>query len=57
MTMLLGYAHMVDFFTAFDWWRAVTAQRSRARRRLLPGRNRQALRVYLPRPASVTLDA
>ncbi|MHC1769742.1 MAG: DUF4038 domain-containing protein [Verrucomicrobiia bacterium] len=20
MTMLLGYGHMVDFFTAFDWW-------------------------------------
>lgn len=22
MTMLEGYAHMVDFFTGFDWWRA-----------------------------------
>jgi hypothetical protein len=21
MTMLEGYAHMVDFFTSFDWWR------------------------------------
>ena len=21
MTMLQGYAHMVDFFTSFDWWR------------------------------------
>jgi hypothetical protein len=20
MTMLLGYGHIVDFFTAFDWW-------------------------------------
>ena len=20
MTMLQGYAHMVDFFTSFDWW-------------------------------------
>lgn len=20
MTMLIGYGHMVDFFTAFDWW-------------------------------------
>ena len=20
MTMLVGYAHMVDFFTSFDWW-------------------------------------
>jgi hypothetical protein len=22
MTMLQGYAHMVDFFTGFDWWKA-----------------------------------
>jgi hypothetical protein len=22
MTMLQGYGHMVDFFTAFDWWKA-----------------------------------
>jgi uncharacterized protein DUF4038/uncharacterized protein DUF5060/collagenase-like protein with putative collagen-binding domain len=22
MTMLQGYAHMVDFFTSFEWWRA-----------------------------------
>jgi len=21
MTMLVGYAHMVDFFTSFDWWK------------------------------------
>ena len=21
MTMLEGYAHMVDFFTSFDWWK------------------------------------
>ena len=20
MTMFKGYAHMVDFFTSFDWW-------------------------------------
>ena len=23
MTMLKGYAHMVDFFTSFDWWLTV----------------------------------
>jgi collagenase-like protein with putative collagen-binding domain len=22
MTMLQGYAHMVKFFTSFDWWKA-----------------------------------
>ena len=22
MTMLEGYAHMVDFFTSFEWWKA-----------------------------------
>ena len=22
MTMFLGYAHVVDFFTGFDWWKA-----------------------------------
>lgn len=22
MTMLLGYAHMADFFTSFEWWKA-----------------------------------
>lgn len=22
MTMLVGYAHMVDFFTSFEWWKA-----------------------------------
>ena len=21
MTMFLGYGHMVDFFTSFDWWK------------------------------------
>jgi hypothetical protein len=21
MTMLVGYAHMVDFFTSFEWWK------------------------------------
>ena len=25
MTMLRGYAHLVDFFTSFDWWRLTRA--------------------------------
>jgi hypothetical protein len=55
MTMLTGYAHMADFFTSFEWWRAVPRNdlvRGGAFCLADPGK---WYAVYLPRPASVTL--
>jgi hypothetical protein len=55
MTMLRGYAHMVDFFTSFDWWRAVPRNdlvRGGAFCLADPGK---LYAVYLPRPAIVSL--
>jgi hypothetical protein len=55
MTMLAGYAHMVDFFTSFDWWRGEPRNnlvRGGAFCLSEPGK---WYAVYLPRPASITL--
>jgi len=55
MTMLAGYAHLVDFFTSFDWWRGEPRNdlvRGGAFCLAEPGK---WYAVYLPRPASVTL--
>jgi hypothetical protein len=55
MTMLHGYAHMVDFFTSFDWWRLSPRNdlvRGSAYCLAEPGK---LYVVYLPRPGSVSL--
>jgi hypothetical protein len=55
MTMLRGYAHLVDFFTSFDWWR-LTPRNDLARGgAFCLAETGKLYAVYLPRPASVTL--
>ena len=55
MTMFLGYAHMVDFFTSFEWWRTDPHDE------LVDGGNYclanpgQTYAIYLPRAGQVTV--
>jgi hypothetical protein len=55
MTMLQGYAHMVDFFTSFEWWKAEPHDE------LVDGGNYclakpgEIYAVYLPRGGKVTV--
>jgi hypothetical protein len=37
MTMLAGYAHMVDFFTSFEWWKTEPHDELGQQRRVLSG--------------------
>jgi hypothetical protein len=55
MTMLHHYAHLVDFFTSFDWWRAVPRNDLARGGALGLAETGKLYAVYLPRPASVTL--
>jgi hypothetical protein len=55
MTMLNGYAHMVDFFTSFEWWRTEPHDElvsSGAWCLAEPGR---IYAVYLPKGGTVTV--
>lgn len=56
MTMLRGYAHLVDFFTSFEWWRL-------APRNDLVGGGARCLAetgkryvIYMPRPGNVSIS-
>jgi hypothetical protein len=55
MTLLRGYAHLVDFFTSFDWWRA------EPRHDLVEGpaqclaETGEVYALYLPKPGRVKL--
>jgi hypothetical protein len=56
MVMLNGYAHMVDFFTGFEWWKAEPHDGlvdSGAYCLAEPGK---VYVVYMPRGGSVTID-
>jgi hypothetical protein len=55
MTMLHGYAHMVDFFTSFDWWRAVPHNDLVRGGGFCLAKPGEFYAVYLPRPTPVTL--
>lgn len=55
MTMFLGYGHMVDFFTGFEWWK------TNPHDELVDGGNYcladpgKTYAVYLPRAGHVTV--
>jgi len=55
MTMLRGYAHLVDFFTSFDWWRLVPRNDLVRGGAFCLAETGKLYAVYLPRPANVTL--
>ncbi len=55
MTMLRGYAHLVDFFTSFDWWRLTPRNELVRGGAFCLAETGKLYAVYLPRPASVTL--
>ena len=48
MTMFKGYAHMVDFFTSFDWWDTEPHDELVNDGQLLPGETRGDLRRVPP---------
>jgi hypothetical protein len=56
MTMFLGYGHMVDFFTSFEWWKTDPHDE------LVDGGNYclanlgQTYAIYLPRAGKVTVQ-
>lgn len=55
MTMLRGYAHMADFLTSFEWWRAVPRNDLARGSAYCLAETGKLYAVYLPRPAIVTL--
>lgn len=55
MTMLQGYAHLVDFFTSFDWWRATPRNELVRGGAFCLAETGKLYAVYLPHPAHVTL--
>ena len=55
MTMLIGYAHLVDFFKSFEWWRTVPRNDLVRGSAFCLAETGKVYVVYLPRAASVTL--
>jgi hypothetical protein len=55
MTMLHGFAHLVDFFTSFDWWRAVPRNDLVRGGAFCLAETGKLYAVYLPRAATATL--
>jgi len=55
MTMLRGYAHMVNFFTSFDWWRLSPRNDLVRGSAYCLAETGKLVVVYLPRPGNVSL--
>ncbi len=55
MVMLQGYAHMVDFFTSFAWWRADPHDELVSRGAFCLAEPGQLYVVYLPKGGDVTV--
>src|SRR5262249_47373193 len=55
MTMLQGYAHMVDFFTSFDWWKTDHHDELATSGNYCLAKPGEIYAVYLPRGGNVTL--
>ena len=55
MVMLKGYAHMVDFFTSFEWWKTDPHDDLVDQWRVLPGAARRDLRRLLAQRAAMSL--
>ncbi len=55
MTMLQGYAHMVDFFTSFEWWKTEPHDELVRTGDFCLANPGEAYAVYLPNGGSVTV--
>ena len=55
MTMLEEYAHIVDFFTSFDWWKTEPHDELVNKGNYCLAKPGKLYAVYLPRAGSVTL--
>jgi hypothetical protein len=55
MTMLRGYAHMVRFFTAFEWWKADPHDELVSKGAFCLAEPGKLYAVYLPRGGEVTV--
>ena len=55
MTMFQGYAHMVDFFTSFDWWKTEPHDELVNTGNYCLARPGEIYAVYLPRAGAVTV--
>src|SRR4051812_36258981 len=53
--MLQGYAHMVDFFTSFDWWRTEPHDELVSGGNFCLAEAGQTYAVYLPKGGSTRL--
>ena len=56
MTMLQGYAHMVDFFTSFDWWKTEPHDELVSGGNYCLAKPGEIYVVYLPRAGAVTMQ-
>lgn len=55
MTMFLGYGHMVDFFTSFDWWKTDPHDELVSRGNYCLAEPGKIYAVYLPKGGNVTV--
>lgn len=55
MTMLQGYAHMVDFFTSFEWWKANPHDEFVSGSNFCLAQPGQAYAIYLPKGGAATV--
>lgn len=55
MTMFLGYGHMVDFFTSFDWWKTNPHDELVDRPNYCLAEAGRIYAVYLPKGGHVTI--
>jgi hypothetical protein len=55
MTMLQGYAHMVDFFTSFEWWKTEPHDELVSAGKYCLAGPGEIYAVYLPKGGSVTI--
>jgi hypothetical protein len=55
MTMFEGYAHMVDFFTSFDWWKTEPHDELVNNGNYCLAKPGEVYAIYLPRAGSVTV--
>jgi hypothetical protein len=56
MTMFQGYAHMVDFFTGFDWWKTEPHDELVNNGNYCLAKPGEIYAVYLPRAGNVTVQ-
>jgi hypothetical protein len=55
MTMLQGYAHMVDFFTSFEWWKTEPHDELVSQGNYCLAKLGEIYAVYLPHGGRVTI--